>query len=105
LRSPVSEAARRRDPIALEAFEITGKILGMKLADSVAHTSPSAIILFGGLAGAGDLIFEPTKRALESHLLNIFKGKVQVLPSGLKERSAAVLGAAALIWNELEKKS
>lgn len=100
----ISDAARRGDPIAREAFEITGRILGMKLADSVVHTSPSAIILFGGLASAGDLIFEPTKRHLEAHLLNIFKGKVEILPSGLKERSAGVLGAAALIWNELEKK-
>jgi glucokinase len=100
----ISDAARRGDPLACEAFEITGRILGSKLADSVVHTSPSAIILFGGLAGAGDLIFEPTKRALDSHVLNIFKGKVQILPSGLKERGAGVLGAAALIWNELEKK-
>jgi glucokinase len=100
----VSEAAHRGDPIAREAFEITGQILGMKLADSVVHTSPEAIILFGGLASAGELIFEPTKRHLETHLLNIFKGKVKLLPSGLKERSVAVLGSAALIWNELEKR-
>jgi glucokinase len=101
----ISDAARRGDPIACEAFEITGKILGMKLADSVVHTSPSAIILFGGLASAGELIFEPTKRHLEAHVLNIFKGKVKLLPSGLKERSAGVLGAAALIWKELEKRT
>jgi glucokinase len=100
----VSEAAHRGDPIAREAFEFTGQILGMKLADSVVHTSPEAIILFGGLASAGELIFEPTRKHLEAHLLNIFKGKVKLLPSGLKERSAAVLGAAALIWNELEKR-
>jgi glucokinase len=98
----ISDAARRGDPIAREAFEITGKILGRKLADSVLHTSPAAIILFGGLAAAGDLIFEPTKRHMEASLLNIFRGKVQLLPSGLRE-DAAVLGSAALIWNELEK--
>jgi glucokinase len=100
----ISDAARRGDPIAREAFEITGKILGRKLADSVVHTSPAAIILFGGLAAAGDLIFEPTKRHMEATLLQIFKGKVQLLPSGLKEGNAAVLGSAALIWNELERK-
>jgi glucokinase len=99
----IFEAARRGDPIAKEAFEFTGRILGMKLADSVAHTSPSAIILFGGLASSGDLIFEPTKRHMEDNLLKIFKGKVQLLPSGLKEGNAAVLGSAALIWNELEE--
>lgn len=101
----VSEAALRKDPIALEAFEFTGKVLGRKLADSILHTSPAAIILFGGLASAGDLIFEPTKRHMEASLLNIFRGKVRLIPSGLQgEVNAAVLGSAALIWNELEKR-
>jgi len=101
----VSDAALRGDTIAREAFEITGRILGLKLAESVAHTSPEAIILFGGLANAGELIFEPTKRHLENSLLPIYRGKVKILPSGLKEGNTAVLGASALIWNEIETKS
>ncbi len=100
----VTDAAKRGDPIALAAFEYTGRILGMKLADSVAHTSPEAIVLFGGLAHAGELIFAPTKRSLEEHLLPIFRNKVKVIPSGLQEGNSAVLGAAALSWNELLKK-
>ena len=99
----ITEAAHRGDPIAREAFEFTGRILGMKLADSVAHTSPEAIILFGGLAHAGELIFKPTKKHLEEHLLRIFRNKVKLLPSGLREGNTAVLGASALIWNELMK--
>jgi glucokinase len=99
----VTEAARRGDKIALAAFEYTGRILGMKLADSIAHTTPEAIILFGGLANAGDLIFEPTKRWMEQHVLGIFKGAVKLLPSGMPEGNTAVLGSAALIWTELLK--
>ncbi len=101
----VSEAAEQGDRLALEAFEMTGRILGMKLADSVAHTSPEAIILVGRLAAAGDLIFKPTKRSLEEHLLGIFKNKVKLLPSGLAEDKTAVLGASALIWNSLGMRS
>jgi glucokinase len=100
----ISDAALQGDAIAREAFDYTGRVLGMKLADSVAHTSPSAIIMFGGLAAAGTLIFEPTKRHMEANLLPIFRNKVRLLPSGLKESNAAVLGSAALIWNELETK-
>jgi glucokinase len=99
----ISEAARRGDTIALEAFEMTGEILGLKLADSVAHTSPEAIILFGGLAAAGDLLFIPTQRSLEKHLFPIFRNKVKLLPSGLPLGNAAVLGSSALMWNELRK--
>jgi len=99
----ITEAAHRGDKIALAAFAYTGRILGMKLADSVAHTSPEAIILFGGLANAGDLIFVPTKRSMEENLMGIFKGKVKLLPSSLPEGNTAVLGAAALSWTELLK--
>ena len=75
----------------------------MKLTDSVAYLSPEAIILFGGLAAAGDLIFVPTKRYMEEYMLNIFKNKVRLLPSGLPKGNSAILGAAALIWKELLK--
>ncbi len=99
----ICDAASAGDQIALEAFDYTAKILGLKLADSVAHTSPEAIILFGGLASSGDLIFIPARKYMEENLLNIFKNKVRLIPSGLPEGNSAVLGAGALIWNELTK--
>ena len=97
----IFEAAQHGDKLSLEAFDVTGKYLGLKLADSVAHTSPEAIILFGGLAAAGDFIFIPTKKYMEEYLLGIFKNKVRLLPSSLPRGNAAILGAAALMWKEL----
>ena len=99
----ITEAAKKGDKIALEAFEYTGLLLGQTLADSVAYTSPQVIFLFGGLAKAGNLILEPTRRHLEDNLLNIYKGKVKVLISGMEELNAAIMGAGALAWKELEK--
>ena len=101
----IADAANRGDKIALEAFDYTAKILGLKLADSVAYLSPEAIILFGGLAAAGHLIFVPTKRYMEEYMLNIFKNKVKLIPSGLPDGNSAVLGSSALIWNELKSKN
>ena len=98
----ITDAARDGDKVALEAFEYTGRILGMELADAVALTSPAAIFLLGGLARAADFIFEPTYRHMEAHMMPVFKNKVKLLPSALQDKNAAVLGAAALIWNELE---
>ena len=100
----IYDAAQRGDRLALEAFDYTGNILGIKLADSVAHLSPEAVIFFGGLASAGDLIFKPTKQSMEEHLFGIFKNKVKLLPSGLAGSNTAVLGASALIWNDLKNK-
>ncbi len=96
----IDEAARGGDPVALKAFDYTGKILGLKLADAIAHTSPEAIFLFGGLAQARELIFEPVKKYMEHYLLNIYKNKVRLLPSELPPGDAAVLGSAALVWKE-----
>jgi glucokinase len=95
----IYQAAVQQDAMALGIFEFTGKILGQSLADAVAITSPEAIILFGGLAQAGSFIFEPTQRYMEENLLIIYKGKVKLLPSELKESDVAILGAAALVWN------
>jgi glucokinase len=99
----ICEAAYRGDKVALEAFDYTSKILGIKLADAVAYTNPEAIILFGGLSAAGDILFKPTEKYMNMYLLNIFKNKIKLLPSGLSGGNSAILGAAALIWNELEK--
>jgi len=90
--------ANKGDPIAREAFERTGIILGFKLADVVSHLNPEAIFLFGGLAQAKELIFEPARRSMEENLLHIYKGRVKLLPSKLNTRNAAVLGASSLIW-------
>lgn len=96
----VSQAAARGDAIAREVFEFTGEMLGRALADFVAITSPQAIFLFGGLAKAGEILFEPTRRAMEANMLNIFKNKTQVLPSQLGD-NAAILGASALVLANL----
>lgn len=99
----ITKAALNGDPIAIEAYEYTGKLLGEALADAVALTSPEAIFLFGGLAKAGKYIFEPTKKYMEQNLLAIFRNKVKLLPSGIDGKNAAVLGASALVWQSLKE--
>ena len=94
----VYDAAMKNDKLALEIFEFTGNILGEAFADFVAFSSPKAIILFGGLTKAGDLIMNPIKRSMEKNMLKVFEGKTKLLFSQLKESDAAVLGASALGW-------
>jgi len=92
--------AKKDDVLAQEAFSITGEILGRKLADAVAITNPQAIFIMGGLAQAGKLIFDPAKQSMEKSLFPIYRGKVKLLPSKLKGRNTAILGAGALAWRE-----
>ena len=97
----ISDAAKNRDEIALSTYEKTGKILGIALANSVAHTNPEAIFLFGGVTKAGDVLFAPIMRYFEKNLLEIYKNKVKILPSKLAEGDAAIVGASALVWKEI----
>jgi len=95
----VYDAAIQGDKLAKEVFDFTGSILGMALANFVMFSSPEAIILFGGLTKAGELILKPTREAMESNLIQVFQNKVKILVSHLKESDAAILGASALVWD------
>ena len=94
----VYDCAIQGDEIANEVYQLTGEVLGLALANFVMFSSPQAIILFGGLCKAGDLILKPTKENMEKHLLPIFRNKVDIIFSELKEADAAILGASALVW-------
>lgn len=94
----VFDAAMNGDKLANEIFEYTGTILGEAFADFTVFSSPEAIIVFGGLAKSGELLMRPIREAMERNMMPLFKGKVKVLLSELKEADAAVLGASALGW-------
>ena len=94
----VYDAAVQGDAVALDIFNYTGEILGAALSDFVAFSAPEAIILFGGLTKSGEYIMKPIREAMEEHVLRIWKGKVKVMVSQLKDADAAVLGASALAW-------
>jgi len=97
----ITEAAANDDPIAVEALDYTAEILALGIANAIAFSSPEAVFLFGGLAKAGEMLFKPVRKYVDQNILPIFKGTVKILPSGVSESNAAVLGAAALVWNEM----
>ena len=94
----VYEAAKEGDKLALKIFEYTGKILGRSFADFIAFSSPEAIVLFGGLARAKEFLTEPILEAMNANVLPLWRGKVELVYSQLKESDAAILGASALAW-------
>lgn len=98
----ISELAEAKDPVALRALDDTAGKLALGIINAVAFSSPEAVFLFGGLAQAGEMLLEPVRKYVERDIQNIFKGTVKILISGVQESNAAVLGAAALIWNEYQ---
>jgi glucokinase len=101
----VCECAMQGDELAQQVFAYTGKVLGEALANLVMFSSPEAIILFGGVTKAGDLLLKPAREQMERNLLPIFQNKVKLLFSELKEADAAILGASALVWEANSKSS
>ena len=94
----VYEAAKEGDKLALKIFEFTGRILGEKFADFIEFSAPEAIVLFGGLARAKEFLVEPIQKAMDENVLPLWRGKVKLVFSQLKESDAAILGASALAW-------
>lgn len=99
----IAEAAAAGDTVAVNAFSYTAEMLGLGIINSIVFSSPRTVFLFGGLANAGDLLFIPVRKYVDRNIMPLFKGSVDILPSGIEEANAAVLGAAALAWNELKK--
>ncbi|MBE6237215.1 MAG: ROK family protein [Bacteroidales bacterium] len=94
----VFDAAKDGDKLALKIFEYTGKILGRSFADFIAFSAPEAIVLFGGLARAKEFLLAPMEQAMNENVLSLWKDKVKIVFSQLKESDAAILGASALAW-------
>ena len=94
----VYEAAKEGDKLALKVFDFTGKMLGRSFADFIAFSAPEAIVLFGGLARAKEFLVGPIEEGMNANVLPLWKNKVKIVFSQLKESDAAILGASALAW-------
>ena len=94
----IYKAAKSGDALALKVFDYTGTLLGAAMADFVKFSAPEAIVLFGGLARSKEFLTEPITKALNAHLISIWRGKIKLLYSSLPESDAAILGASALAW-------
>jgi glucokinase len=96
----ITKAAEEGDEIALKAFDYTARIMAQALANFTAFTQPEAFILMGGLTNSGKWIMTPLEKYFNGFLLDVYKGKVKLMHSGMQGKTAAICGAAALIWEK-----
>jgi glucokinase len=97
--------AQKGNPIAIQTFDYTAKILGLALSNAVCITSPSHIFLFGGPVKAGHFLLDPLQKYFEEYMLFVFKNNVKLQVSELMDKNAAILGAAALGWEYFDQKN
>lgn len=94
----IYDAAKEGDALAKKLFDYTGTLLGVACADFIAFSAPEAIVLFGGLARSKEFLTEPIEKSMNANVLPLWRGKVKLVYSSLKESDAAILGASALAW-------
>lgn len=99
----VTEASVAGDEFAREILDYTAKMLGEALADFLCFSNPKAYILFGGCAQAGKPFSDKVKSYMELAALKIYQNRVEIKISELQDRNAAVLGTAAIVFNDNRK--
>lgn len=93
--SDISRACYEGDRMALAVMENTGQVLGRALAWVMPILSPDVIVIGGGGALAGDLIFEPMKRELDAMLLQDYRNHYAIKSAELND-DAGLIGSA--LW-------
>ncbi|MGW2015008.1 ROK family protein [Streptomyces sp. NPDC001927] len=90
----VAAAARAGDPVAVASYERAARALAAGIAATATLVEVSIAVVGGGVAGAGDVLFEPLRRSLREYATLSFVRDLTVAPA-LTGTDAGLLGAAA----------
>ena len=96
----LAEAAHQGDEVARQLWDETGVMLGASLCDVVWLLNPDALVLGGGVAQAGELVFGPLRRTLRERTSPVFHEHLEILPAELGS-DAGLIGAGALAVDAL----
>ena len=96
----LAEAALRGDAVAHQIWDETGVMVGAALADVIWLLNPDAVVLGGGVALAGDLLFTPLLRTIRERTSPVFYEALEILPATLGS-DAGLIGCGALALDAL----
>jgi glucokinase len=95
----LAEAAQHGDAIALAHWEHVGRLLATTMMNVCWLLNPQALVIGGGVARAGELLFKPFREHLFKQLSGPFKDQLAILPAAFGHEAGTV-GAAALALEE-----
>lgn len=98
----IAEAASEGDPVSIETLNEVGYYMGIAVANAINILNPDKVVIGGGIAQAGDLIFGPIRRSVEVNALYAPLQVCQILPAELGD-DAGVLGGAAMVLQKMEQ--
>ncbi len=91
----LAAAAHQGDPIALARWEEIGRLMATAAMNCCWLLNPEAIVIGGGVARAGELLFKPFREHLSAQLSGPFKDHLKILPAAFGHE-AGTIGAAAI---------
>jgi glucokinase len=97
----VHRAAEEGSAFCRGLIETAGRHLGLGIVSVVNILDPQVVVIYGGMAAAGDMLLGPCRRALREHALPPANERVRIVPSELGG-DAGVIGAAGLAWRRLD---
>jgi glucokinase len=92
--------ARDGDAIAKGLWDAIGDEIGAALANVVWTVNPDVIVIGGGVAKAGDILFDPIRRSVCSRTVKLFHENLRIIPAELGNDAGAI-GNAALVLDSL----
>jgi len=96
----IAEAAADGDQVSIETMEETGYYIGIGVANAINILNPDKVVVGGGIAQAGELLFGPIRRTVEVNALYEPLQVCEIVPAMLGD-DAGVLGGAALAFQQL----
>ncbi len=91
----LDKLAQAGDPIALAMWDTLGTEIGAALTNAVWLLNPDTIVVGGGIAAAGKLIFSPIRRTLRDRTSKLFNEQLRLVAAALGN-DAGILGCAEL---------
>ncbi|MEA4884151.1 MAG: ROK family protein [Clostridia bacterium] len=96
----VSEAAKQGDALAEMLVREAGRYLGIGIANAVNLLSPELVVIGGGVARAGDILFDEVRKTVRERAFTTMVNLPEIVPSAQGEDSSSI-GAAALVFEEM----
>lgn len=92
----VAQAALQGDVVAKRIYTKMGEIIGLGLTSVINLLNPERVIIGGGVADAGDILFDPIRDTIARRAMPIQASSVEIVHAQLGN-SAGVIGASLLI--------
>ena len=100
----LERAACSGDEIAAKLWEDIGFQIGIMLTNIAWLLNPDRIVIGGGVAKAGPLVFEPIKRTIRERTSGVYHEHLEVVPAELGN-DGGIVGSAALAVDAAERSS